>query len=282
MASERLLLRLGVLGRFLADAGVRCRRRLQAEIAAHLARLGLPRRIDSAISSSVSTSRASPISSIVRRTSVSSPDLTSSRCRCTRSPRRRRSCHGTASALMGDGHLDFHQMGPHSARNPSAAPRAGRSRRGNLQPIGAIDGIGDIEHGRQRPRDRLAILELHRAVRPLGHDLHCAAGFPGNADPHQAITHALEHRRRDRGYPCRHARLDDEPRLGQQLGIRGTSGRFGHIQGQGARWLRLGYDCKARFGTFPTTRQAVSSAKPRSGNKKERVLSGHTLTTRIV
>ena len=47
--------------------------------------------------------------------------------------------------------------------------------RGNLQPVGAVDRIGDVEHRRQRARDGLAILDRHRAVRPLGHDLHGAA-----------------------------------------------------------------------------------------------------------
>ena len=33
--------------------------------------------------------------------------------------------------------------------------------RGNLQPIGAIDRVGDVEHRRQRARNRLAILDRH-------------------------------------------------------------------------------------------------------------------------
>ncbi len=39
-----------------------------------------------------------------------------------------------------------------------------------------FDRVGDVEHRRQRPRDGLAILDGHGAVRPLGHDLYRTAG----------------------------------------------------------------------------------------------------------
>ena len=104
--------------------------------------------------------------------------------------------------------------------------------RGNLQPVGALDRIGDIQHRRQRPRDRLAILDQHGAVGPFRHDLDGAAGFAGNLDPHQPVAHALQHRTGDRRHPRRHARLDHEARLGKQIDVHGTSGWIGHIQGQ--------------------------------------------------
>jgi hypothetical protein len=44
-------------------------------------------------------------------------------------------------------------------------------------PVSALDRVGDVEHRRQRPRDRLAILDLHRTIRPFGHDLDGAAGL---------------------------------------------------------------------------------------------------------
>ena len=78
---------------------------------------------------------------------------------------------------MGDRHLDLHEMAGIALEIGTAHQRTVDARRGNLQPVGALDRIGDVEHRRQRPRDRLAILDLHRAIGPLGHDLDGAAGF---------------------------------------------------------------------------------------------------------
>ena len=147
--------------------------------------------------------------------------------------------------------------------------------RGNLQPVGAVDRIGDVEHRRQRPRNRLAILDLHRSVGPFRHDLDGAAGFAGNLDPHQPVAHALQHRPRHRRHPRRHARLDDETRLGKQVGIHGTSSWIGHVQGQKRSYLhgfRPGLN--RRSGRLPEPRPVALLGRARSGNKKERVPGG--------
>ena len=81
------------------------------------------------------------------------------------------------AALMGDRHLDLHEMTGIALEIGAAHQRPVDPGRGNLQPVGPIDRIGDVEHRRQRLRDRLAILDLHRSVGPLRHDLDGAAGF---------------------------------------------------------------------------------------------------------
>ena len=43
--------------------------------------------------------------------------------------------------------------------------------RGHFEPVFARDRVLEVEHRRQRPAGRLAILDRHRAVGPLGHDL---------------------------------------------------------------------------------------------------------------
>ena len=138
------------------------------------------------------------------------------------------------AALMGDRHLDLDEMAGIALEIGTAHQRPVDPGRGNLQPVGPLDRIGDVEHRRQRPRDRLAILDLHRSVGPFRHDLDGAAGFAGNLDPHQPVAHSLQHRTRDRRYPRRHAGLDHQARLGKQIGIHGIGGRIGHIQGQKA------------------------------------------------
>ena len=85
--------------------------------------------------------------------------------------------------------------------------------RGNLQPIGGFDRVGDIEHRRQRARGGLAVLDRHGAVRPFGHDLYGAAGKAGDAHPHQPIAERRRAPARRRGDARRPPRLGDEPRL---------------------------------------------------------------------
>ena len=96
--------------------------------------------------------------------------------------------------------------------------------RGNFQPVGAIDRVGDVEHRRQRARGGLAILDRHGAVRPLGHDLHGAAGQRRKSRTRTSrIAEAREHRLGDRGDARRNARLGDQARLHAGGGI-----GFGH------------------------------------------------------
>ncbi len=133
---------------------------------------------------------------------------------------------------MGDRHLDLDEMTGVALEVGTANQRAIDARRGYLEPVGAVDRVGDIEHRRQRPRNRLAILDLHRAVGPLGHDLDGAAGLAGDLDPDQAVAHSLQHRPGHRRHPRRRARLDDETGLGEQFGIHGNGSWIGHVQGQ--------------------------------------------------
>ena len=46
--------------------------------------------------------------------------------------------------------------------------------------IGLVDRIVDVEHRRDRAADLFAILDRHRAVWPLGHDLHRQPFWPVN------------------------------------------------------------------------------------------------------
>jgi hypothetical protein len=48
----------------------------------------------------------------------------------------------------------------------------------HFEPIGAINRIRHIEHRRKRARHILTVLDGHRAVRSLGHDLDGAAVEP--------------------------------------------------------------------------------------------------------
>ena len=141
------------------------------------------------------------------------------------------------AALMGDRHLDLDEMAGITLEIGAAHQRAVDPGRGNFQPVGALDRIGDVKHRRQRPRDRLAILDQHGSIRPLRHDLDGAAGFTRNLDADQPIAHALQHRTGDIRHPRGDARLDHEARLGKQFGVHGTSNRIGHIQCQsGLTW----------------------------------------------
>ena len=187
-----LLLFAGSLFSHAAAAAVRARDCARSSRSA-----ALPRRIDSAISSSVRTSRASAISSIASSDIgiFAGADVIAMQPDRVALDAGERAAEPLA-ALMGDRHLDLHEMAGIALEIGAAHQRPVDAGRGNLQPIGAVDRIGDIEHRRQRPRDRLAILDLHRSVGPFRHDLDGAAGFAGNLDPHQPVAHALQHRRR--------------------------------------------------------------------------------------
>ena len=81
------------------------------------------------------------------------------------------------AALMRNRHLDFHEVAGIAFEIGAAHQRPVDPGGRNLEAIGAVDRIGDVEHRRQRLRDRLAILDLHRSVGPFRHDLDRAAGF---------------------------------------------------------------------------------------------------------
>ena len=134
----------------------------------------LARASASVTSSSVSTSFASAMSSIGSSTSAPRrPALVAAQPRGL-ALGADRACRGSACGRRPRPSSRSGQC-RHSARNPTPHQRPVDARRGNLEPIGAVDRVGDIEHRRQRARDLLAILHRHRAVRPLRHDLHGAA-----------------------------------------------------------------------------------------------------------
>ena len=54
------------------------------------------------------------------------------------------------AALMGDRHLDLHEMTNIALEIGTPHQRTVDSGRGNLQPVGLFDRIGDIEHRRER------------------------------------------------------------------------------------------------------------------------------------
>ena len=140
-----------------------------------------------------STSAGSPGAASSRRSRAASPSTPSKHA--AKAP----------PALDRDRHLDL-DCCRHSARNPSAAPAAGRCRATKFR----ADRRDRSDRRHRAPATArasvLAILDRHRAVRPLRHDLHGAAGQPGNPHAHQPVAEAAKHRLGDRGdarrQPC--------------------------------------------------------------------------------
>ena len=128
------------------------------------------------------------------------------------------------ASFLREGHLDLGLVARIALEIGAAHQRPVDAGRRNLQPVFAVDRILHVENRRERTRDRLAILDRHRAVGPLRHDLHGAALRGGHPHAHQPVAHAGQHRRGDRGDACGHALLDDEPGLGDILCLE----RFGH------------------------------------------------------
>ena len=125
----------------------------------------------------------------------------------------------TLAAVDRHGHLDLHDVAGVALEIGAPHQRPVDAGRRHFQPVGAVDRIGDVEHRRQRARGGFAILDQHRAVGPLGHDLHGAAVAAGDAHAHQPIAEAFEHRLGDRGDARAQARLDDQARLGARRDI---------------------------------------------------------------
>jgi hypothetical protein len=181
------------------------------------ARFRLPprllRRSDSQSSASVRTSLASIMSSIRSNTSASLIRAVDADARAVAfgaEQARRGSAGGRRSVPS---ILDLGDVAGIAVEIRAPHQRPVDARRGNFQPVGSFDRVGDVEYRRQRARGGLAVLDGHGAVRPLGHDLHRAAGKGGNAYPHQPIAKSGEHRLDDRGDARRAPRLGDEPRL---------------------------------------------------------------------
>ena len=114
-------------------------------------------------------------------------------------------------------HLDLRNMVGVALEVGAAHQRTVDAGRRQFQPVSAIDRIGLIEHRRQRARGGFAILDQHRAVRLLRHDLHGAAVAAGDAHAHQPVAKARQHRLGERGDPGAQARFHDQARLGVRL-----------------------------------------------------------------
>lgn len=86
------------------------------------------------------------------------------------------------------GHLDprFPRQRPAEIRD--ADKRAIDTRRRNFEAISPFYDILDIEEGRKGPARDLAIVDSHRPIGPLGHDLHCRPGLRQEPDPDQTVT----------------------------------------------------------------------------------------------
>src|SRR5262249_9847898 len=143
-------------------------------------------------------------------------------------------------------HLDLSDMAGIAVEVVSPHERSIDAGRGNFQPIRAFDRIGNVEYRRQRARYRFTVLNVHRPVGTLGHDLHGATGKAGYAHPHQTKAETREHGFSQYGDARRSPGLGYEPRL-------------------------LGKAC-----VFHVGRYAFHSSQSRlaSGNKKERVPGG--------
>ena len=119
--------------------------------------------------------------------------------------------------LMRDCHVDLHEVTCVALEIRTPHQRAIDTRRRYLQAVSALHGVFDVEHRRQRARDRFAIFELHGAVGSLRHDLYRAAGLGGNFDPHQPIPHALQHGGCNSSDARADARLDNKPGFVEQV-----------------------------------------------------------------
>ena len=64
------------------------------------------------------------------------------------------------AALDRDRHLDPDPVAGVALEIGAPHQRPVHARRRDLEPVGSVDGIGDVEHRRQRARDRLAVLDV--------------------------------------------------------------------------------------------------------------------------
>jgi len=109
--------------------------------------------------------------------------------------------------------IDLGEMAGPALEIARAHQRPVDARRRDLEVIGRLDGVVDVERRRHRLADLLATLDIHRAVRPFGHDLQGAAVLGADAHTHQPIAEIDDRRLDDRGNTRRHAALDDEARF---------------------------------------------------------------------
>ena len=84
---------------------------------------------------------------------------------------------------------------PLEIRLPDKRPVDARG--GELEPIGLAHDVLDVEHRRERRAGPLAVLNRHRPVRPLGHDLHRRPAGRRDLDPHEPQPEIAQDRRGD-------------------------------------------------------------------------------------
>src|SRR5690606_1664027 len=75
-----------------------------------------------------------------------------------------------------------------------ADQRAVDARRRNLKPVAPIHWIVNVQKWRDRVGDRFAVLNRHRPVRTLRHDLEDGVAAAHQPNQHEAIPHASENR----------------------------------------------------------------------------------------
>ena len=142
-------------------------------------------------------------------------------------------CETSAKALASierDRHLDPRLVADSAREIRFAHQRPIDARRGNLQPIGLRHRLLDVEDRRQRHADAFAILDRHRPVGTLRHDLNRWPSTRRNLDPDQPVTQIPQNRRRNPADAIACARVLDQTRLVEFLdGLRdGSMRRFDH------------------------------------------------------
>jgi len=154
------------------------------------------------MSASVNTRRASPISASGKRVTVpSTSTATLSHALEALAP------------VEGMGELDLGLVAVPALEIRAADKRPVDAGRGNLEIVGAVDRVLDVEGRRDVARDGLAILDVHGAVGLLGHDLDRHAVQRRDLDAHQPVAEALDDR------------LDDMRDAGLEPGL-GDDARF--------------------------------------------------------
>jgi hypothetical protein len=107
--------------------------------------------------------------------------------------------------------------------------------RGNLEAIGLADRIFEVEHGRERHARPFAVVDGHRAVGPLRHDLQGRSAGRRYFDPHQPKSQIAQDRPDDRADASGAGPVVDETRFVERVAGRPVCGArtgggmsFGH------------------------------------------------------
>ena len=118
------------------------------------------------------------------------------------------------AAIDRDRHLYLELVAGKALEVRTPHQRAVHAGRRHFKPIGTVDRVRHVEHRRERPRDCLAILHLHRTVRPFGHDLNGTAIESRHLHPDKLVTAADQDRLNDRSHAGRDSLLHDKAWIG--------------------------------------------------------------------